>query len=101
MRLVGAINAVPAISSFANVDVVGKPNRLSNLGSSYAAATLRAAAILLRMHSGWNWFVALSASDYPLLTQDGMLIWDFYISDFPVVFTFNSFDMGKLIISNS
>ncbi|OAY29207.1 beta-glucuronosyltransferase GlcAT14A [Manihot esculenta] len=72
VRLLGAINAVPAIRSFANVDVVGKPNRLSNLGSSYAAATLRAAAILLRMHSGWNWFVALSASDYPLLTQDDL-----------------------------
>lgn len=73
VRLVGAINAVPAISSFANVDVVGKPNRLSYMGSSSIAATLRAAAILLRLHSGWSWFVVLSASDYPLLTQDGML----------------------------
>ncbi|KAF2323983.1 hypothetical protein GH714_005859 [Hevea brasiliensis] len=72
VRLVGAINAVPAIRSFANVDVVGKPNRLTYMGSSNLAATLRAAAILLRVHSGWSWFVALSASDYPLLTQDDL-----------------------------
>ncbi|XP_048229960.1 beta-glucuronosyltransferase GlcAT14A isoform X1 [Ricinus communis] len=70
-RLVWAINAVPAIRSFANVDVVGKPSRLVYMGSSNLAATLRAAAILLRVQSGWNWFVALSAFDYPLLTQDG------------------------------
>ncbi|KAF2316753.1 hypothetical protein GH714_042094 [Hevea brasiliensis] len=72
VRLVGAINAVPAIRSFANVDVVGKPNRLTYMGSSNVAATLRAAAILLRLHSGWDWFVALSSSDYPLLTQDDL-----------------------------
>ncbi|EEF31323.1 beta-glucuronosyltransferase GlcAT14A isoform X2 [Ricinus communis] len=71
-RLVWAINAVPAIRSFANVDVVGKPSRLVYMGSSNLAATLRAAAILLRVQSGWNWFVALSAFDYPLLTQDDL-----------------------------
>ncbi|KDP38031.1 hypothetical protein JCGZ_04674 [Jatropha curcas] len=72
VRLVGAINSVPAIRSFANVDVVGKPSRLVYMGSSNLAATLRAAAILLKVHSGWNWFVQLSASDYPLLTQDDL-----------------------------
>ena len=73
MKLVGAVNAVPAIRSFGNVDVVGKPGRLTYMGSSNLAAILRAAAILLRMDAGWTWFVSLSAMDYPLVTQDGML----------------------------
>ncbi|KAB5538108.1 hypothetical protein DKX38_015641 [Salix brachista] len=71
MELVGAVNAVPAIRSFGNVDVVGKPGRLTYMGSSNLAAILRAAAILLRMDAGWTWFVSLSAMDYPLITQDG------------------------------
>jgi hypothetical protein len=25
------------------------------------------------MDAGWTWFVSLSAMDYPLVTQDGML----------------------------
>ncbi|KAF2282372.1 hypothetical protein GH714_043834 [Hevea brasiliensis] len=33
--------------------------------------TLHAAAILLRDGGDWDWFINLSASDYPLLTQDG------------------------------
>ncbi|KAB5544815.1 hypothetical protein DKX38_012927 [Salix brachista] len=70
MRLAGAVNAVPAIRSFGNVDVIGKPSRLTYMGSSNLAAMLRAAAILLRMDAGWTWFVSLSATDYPLITQD-------------------------------
>ncbi|CAI0404007.1 unnamed protein product [Linum tenue] len=72
MRLVAAVNAVPAVSSFGNVDVLGKPNRLSYMGSSHIASILRAAAILLRLDSGWSWFVVLSAVDYPLVTQDDL-----------------------------
>uniref|UniRef100_A0A2P2J8C2 Acetylglucosaminyltransferase n=1 Tax=Rhizophora mucronata TaxID=61149 RepID=A0A2P2J8C2_RHIMU len=71
-RLLVAVNAVPAISAFANVDVVGRPNRITYMGSSTLAAILRAAAILLRVDAGWNWFVVLSAVDYPLLTQDDL-----------------------------
>jgi len=73
-RLAESVMAVPAIQAFGNVDVMGKPDRLTYMGSSNIATTLRAAAILLRMDGGWNWFVTLSALDYPLLTQDGMLI---------------------------
>jgi protein xylosyltransferase len=36
------------------------------------AATLHGAAILLRQSENWDWFINLSASDYPLITQDGM-----------------------------
>jgi hypothetical protein len=83
MRLVGAVNAVPAIRSFGNVDVIGMPSRLTYMGSSNLAAVLRAAAILLRMDAGWTWFVSLSAMDYPLITQDGMfLFYCFFLAEF-------------------
>lgn len=70
--LASAVKSVPAIRAFGNVDVVGKPDRLTYMGSSNIAATLRAASILLRVDSGWNWFITLSSMDYPLITQDGM-----------------------------
>jgi len=35
------------------------------------ACTLQAIAILLKESSEWDWFINLSASDYPLVTQDG------------------------------
>lgn len=37
------------------------------------ANTLHAAAVLLREGGDWDWFINLSASDYPLVTQDGEL----------------------------
>ncbi|KAM0983477.1 hypothetical protein ACFX13_011190 [Malus domestica] len=71
-RLAAAINAVPAIQAFGNVDVVGKPDRITYMGSSNIATTLHAAAIFLKVDSGWDWFVTLSAMDYPLITQDDL-----------------------------
>jgi len=41
------------------------------VGSSGLAGTLRAAAVLLRLHADWDWFLTLNAADYPLVTQDG------------------------------
>lgn len=70
--LASAVKSVPAIRAFGNVDVVGKPDRLTYMGSSNIAATLRAASILLRVDSGWNWFITLSSMDYPLITQDDL-----------------------------
>ncbi|KAG9140653.1 hypothetical protein Leryth_006863 [Lithospermum erythrorhizon] len=44
------------------------------------ATTLHAMSMLLRAEdksrSKWDWFINLSASDYPLVTQDGMLAKD-------------------------
>ena len=74
-RLSALVKSVPAIRAFGNVDVVGKPDRLTYMGSTNIATTLRAAAILLRVDSGWDWFITLTAMDYPLITQDGMQIW--------------------------
>lgn len=70
--MASAVKSVPAIRAFGNVDVVGKPDRLTYMGSSNIAATLRAASILLRVDSGWNWFITLSSMDYPLITQDDL-----------------------------
>lgn len=70
--LSAAVKSVPVIRAFGNVDVVGKPDRVNYMGSSSIAAVLRAASILLKMDNGWNWFVMLSSSDYPLVTQDDM-----------------------------
>ena len=27
--------------------------------------------MMMKLDAGWNWFVTLSARDYPLVTQDG------------------------------
>ncbi|KAI9170003.1 hypothetical protein LWI28_020953 [Acer negundo] len=72
LRLAAAIRSVPAIRTFENVDVVGKPDRVTYMGSSNLAAVLRAVAILLKVDREWNWFIALSAVDYPLVTQDDL-----------------------------
>lgn len=66
------VESVPAIRAFGNVDLVGKPDPVTYMGSTNTAAVLRGAAILLKMDSGWDWFITLSALDYPLITQDGM-----------------------------
>ncbi|KAF5745209.1 putative acetylglucosaminyltransferase [Tripterygium wilfordii] len=71
-KLVAAVKAVPVIRSFGNVDVVGKPDRITYMGASNIAAILHAVSILLKLDSGWNWFITLSASDYPLITQDDL-----------------------------
>ncbi|KAL4270836.1 hypothetical protein AHAS_AhasUnG0049700 [Arachis hypogaea] len=72
LALVSAVMAVPAIRAFGNVDVVGNADWITYLGSSNVALTLRAAAIMLKLDSGWNWFITLSARDYPLITQDAI-----------------------------
>ncbi|KAE9611735.1 putative glucuronosyltransferase [Lupinus albus] len=70
--LVTGVRSVPSIRAFGNVDVVGKADWVTYLGSSNVAITLRAAAIMLKLDGGWNWFITLSASDYPLITQDDL-----------------------------
>ncbi|KAK8965368.1 hypothetical protein KSP40_PGU001992 [Platanthera guangdongensis] len=65
--------AVPAIRAFGNVDVVGKAGAMTYMGSSGLAATLHAAAVLLRLDKSWDWFVTLRAEDYPLVTPDDLI----------------------------
>jgi hypothetical protein len=50
-----------------NVHVIRRTYR----GPTMVANTLHACAVLLRRGGAWDWFINLSASDYPLMTQDG------------------------------
>ncbi|KAL2509696.1 Core-2/I-branching beta-1 [Forsythia ovata] len=72
MRLVAMVKSVPAVRAFGNVDVIGKPDPVTYMGSTTIAAVLRAASILLKLDGGWDWFVTLSALDYPLITQEDL-----------------------------
>lgn len=54
-----------------NVYMISKANMVTYRGPTMVANTLHACAILLEKHKDWDWFINLSASDYPLVTQDG------------------------------
>ncbi|URE06248.1 Core-2/I-Branching enzyme [Musa troglodytarum] len=56
-----------------NVRMITKANLVTYRGPTMVANTLHAAAILLREGGDWDWFINLSASDYPLVTQDDLL----------------------------
>ncbi|KAA0046645.1 beta-glucuronosyltransferase GlcAT14B [Cucumis melo var. makuwa] len=51
-----------------------EPLRLAYLilGPTMIACTLQAISVLLRESLDWDWFINLSASDYPLMTQDDL-----------------------------
>ncbi|XP_047322526.1 beta-glucuronosyltransferase GlcAT14A [Impatiens glandulifera] len=71
-RLAILVKSVPAIQSFGNVDIVGNPDPVTYMGATNIVAPLHAAAILLKVDTGWDWFITLNAADYPLLTQDDL-----------------------------
>ncbi|KAF3576000.1 hypothetical protein DY000_02031910 [Brassica cretica] len=47
---------------------------LNFAGTSKTAATLHVVSILLKLGRSWNWFIELSALDYPLITQDALTL---------------------------
>lgn len=55
-----------------NVWIVKKANLVTYRGPTMLATTLHAMSALLRT-AKWDWFINLSASDYPLLTQDDLI----------------------------
>ncbi|KAG6779362.1 hypothetical protein POTOM_015739 [Populus tomentosa] len=63
----------PVFLRFGNVRMISKANLVTYRGPTMVANTLHAAAILLREGGDWDWFINLSASDYPLVTQDDLL----------------------------
>ncbi|XP_047084405.1 beta-glucuronosyltransferase GlcAT14A-like [Lolium rigidum] len=73
-ELAAALRADPVYARFRNVRVVTRANLVTYRGPTMVANTLHAAAILLRDGAGdWDWFINLSASDYPLVSQDDLL----------------------------
>ncbi|XP_057541027.1 beta-glucuronosyltransferase GlcAT14A [Amaranthus tricolor] len=63
----------PVFKEFNNVRMITKANLVTYRGPTMVANTLHAAAILLKEGGHWDWFINLSASDYPLVTQDDLL----------------------------
>ncbi|WJZ93301.1 hypothetical protein VitviT2T_012252 [Vitis vinifera] len=61
------------IKEFKNVMVVGKANLVTYKGPTMIASTLHAISIFLKQAKDWDWFINLSASDYPLMSQDDLL----------------------------
>ncbi|XP_068659035.1 beta-glucuronosyltransferase GlcAT14A-like [Aristolochia californica] len=72
-QLALAVQGTPVYHASRNVDVIGKADVADPRGSSALAATLHGASILLRFAPNWDWFINLSAKDYPLVTQDDLL----------------------------
>ncbi|XP_042390135.1 beta-glucuronosyltransferase GlcAT14A-like isoform X2 [Zingiber officinale] len=68
-----SIESERLFEAFRNVDIVGKSYPVDRTGPSAVAATLHGAAVLLRLDADWDWFITLSAVDYPLVTQDDLL----------------------------
>ncbi|XP_019192892.1 PREDICTED: beta-glucuronosyltransferase GlcAT14A-like [Ipomoea nil] len=56
-----------------NVHMITRANIITYRGPTMVANTLQACAILLKKFQDWDWFINLSASDYPLVTQDDLL----------------------------
>ncbi|KAF2302912.1 hypothetical protein GH714_010976 [Hevea brasiliensis] len=71
--LVVSIQSQNLFRSFGNVNVVGKSYGVNRIGSSALAATLHAAALLLKLNQDWDWFINLSPADYPIMSQDDLL----------------------------
>lgn len=67
------VNTHPIFIKFDNVAMITKANLVTYRGPTMVANTLHAAAILLKGGGDWDWFINLSASDYPLVTQDDLL----------------------------
>lgn len=72
LELAKFIRDEPLFVKLGNVRMVVKANLVTYRGPTMVANTLHAASILLRDGGDWDWFINLSASDYPLVTQDGM-----------------------------
>lgn len=71
-ELADIVGRDPVFLQVGNVWMVGKSNLVTYRGPTMLSTTLHAMAILLKLCS-WDWFINLSASDYPLVSQDGMI----------------------------
>uniref|UniRef100_A0ACD5W0P4 Uncharacterized protein n=1 Tax=Avena sativa TaxID=4498 RepID=A0ACD5W0P4_AVESA len=72
-RLSELVSGQAVYGRVGNVWIVGKPNLVTYRGPTMLTTTLHAMAMLLRVGRRWDWFVNLSASDYPLVTQDDLM----------------------------
>ncbi|KAH9609198.1 hypothetical protein KSS87_002234 [Heliosperma pusillum] len=73
LELSGLIDQDPVFVKVKNVHMILKANIVTYKGPTMVSTTLHACAILLKKYDNWDWFINLSASDYPLVTQDDLL----------------------------
>lgn len=73
LELASRVEKDPLFSKVGNVHMTTKANIVTYRGPTMVANTLHACAILLKRSKDWDWFINLSASDYPLVTQDDLL----------------------------
>ncbi|OIT38424.1 PREDICTED: beta-glucuronosyltransferase GlcAT14B-like [Nicotiana attenuata] len=73
LELVNFVKNEPLFVKVGNVRVIVRSNLVTYRGPTMVSNTLHAAAILLKEGGEWDWFINLSASDYPLVTQDDLL----------------------------
>ncbi|KAL7128927.1 hypothetical protein ABFS83_13G027700 [Erythranthe nasuta] len=73
LNLTNSVKNDPTFSRVENVRVMAQSNLVTYKGPTMIACTLQAVAILLKESLSWDWFINLSASDYPLVTQDDLL----------------------------
>ncbi|KAK6785455.1 hypothetical protein RDI58_018910 [Solanum bulbocastanum] len=73
LELASRVEKEPIFAQVGNVHMITKANMVTYRGPTMVANTLHACAILLKKYQDWDWFINLSASDYPLVTQDDLL----------------------------
>ncbi|XP_057540045.1 beta-glucuronosyltransferase GlcAT14B-like [Amaranthus tricolor] len=73
LDLAALIDSDPLFVSVGNVHMITKANIVTYRGPTMVSNTLHACAILLKKYNDWDWFINLSASDYPLVTQDDLI----------------------------
>lgn len=90
-------------TKFGNVRMITKANLVTYRGPTMVANTLHAAAILLKEGGEWDWFINLSASDYPLVTQDGenwLPDWNPDLHFLFFIFVFSDLDLMACLVLN-
>ncbi|XP_062216354.1 beta-glucuronosyltransferase GlcAT14B-like [Phragmites australis] len=73
LELAARVSNSTVLRRAGNVHVIRRANMVTYRGPTMVANTLHACAVLLRRGGAWDWFINLSASDYPLMTQDDIL----------------------------
>ncbi|KAK8622378.1 hypothetical protein V6N13_117297 [Hibiscus sabdariffa] len=73
LELANMVKNDPTFAEVENIRVMAQSNLVTYKGPTMIASTLQAIAILLKESLEWDWFLNLSASDYPLVTQDDLL----------------------------
>lgn len=72
-ELASRVENDPMFTTVGNVYMISKANMVTYRGPTMVSNTLHACAILLKRNKDWDWFINLSASDYPLVTQDDLI----------------------------